>query len=51
MKKGKPEDVGQRLKHSVGQAWKKGFNELEAYELELVSQTLEAGDGSLSGFG
>lgn len=51
VKKGKPEDVGQRLKRSVGQSWKRGFNELEADELKLVSQTLEAGDGSLGGFG
>ena len=51
MKKGEPEDVGQRMKRSVGQAWKKGFNELEADELELVSQALEAGDSSLARFG
>ena len=51
VKKGKPEDVGQRLKRSVGQAWKRGFNELEADELELVSQALEAGDSSLARFG
>lgn len=51
MKKGKSEDAGQRLKRCVGQAWKKGFNELEADQLKLVSQALEAGDGSLGRFG